>query len=1062
MAMPLFHPRIIEKHIKTVKPASSEHLSIVTAWAENVASGIYNSETKNDGQFIQRILVELLGYRESNAGSPWTVQKNQPVGKGNVDVALGSFTADTATIIAPFELKGAKTRDLDAVMAGRNKSPVQQAWEYAMDAKGAKWVLVSNYREIRLYAVGYGRKDYERFDLTQLAKPEQYARLMLLLSAENLLGERTFGLLKESENKDKEITDKLYQDYKTLRSRMIEMLTKDNPSVPVLDIIQHTQTILDRILFVAFAEDRGLLPDDTLKRAYDTRNEFNPQPVWGNFKGLFQAIDKGSPPLNITGYNGGLFANNDQLNDLFLSDALCEGFRKIGEYDFDSDVSVNILGHIFEQSITDLEEIKANASGAEDFDKKKSKRKKDGIFYTPPYITRYIVEQAVGGWLNDRKQEIGFDKLPVLTDEDYDSIKVVTSGRGKNKTSKLSYNKAIEKHITAWESYKEALSNIKVLDPACGSGAFLNEVFDYLYREGQAVNGQLTTLHAENAKLFRWDKHILANNIYGVDINQESVEITKLSLWLKTANKGEKLTYLDNNIKCGNSLVDDPAIAGAHAFKWESEFADIMKAGGFDVVVGNPPYGASFSENEKDYFRHQYSEIHMRTPESFNYFIHKASQLSHGYVGFIIPSSYLTQHEFSKSRDYLIKYKKLSRVINLGDGVFEDVATPTCILLWKSNLGGQAYYADYRNIKRHELSTKIFEQNSFTAINKDLKAGGSFAFSNNKALIEKCFKHRSLKEVAEEVATGISSGLDSAYVVNPAQISKLDLEQDLLKKLVVGGEVNRFCIAPESGKKIIYLTAEDRLDNYPNISRSLQPYKEQLIKRREAANGKIPWFALNWPRRRKLFDSPKIVIRQTASRIMASFDTDAWYCLKSVILVQLPSPTATSYLYLLALLNSKLMDFIYQDLVGEQARIFPEVKPVQLFKLPIKEVDKKEQQPLIDKAKIMLAENKKLYELSSKFFALLKSEFTLEKPSTKLEQWYTLTFAEFTAELAKKKIALTVAQKAEWMEHFEKQKAIANAIKVAIDTTDHEIDQMVYALYALTPEEIAIVEGGAQ
>ena len=266
-----------------------------------------------------------------------------------------------------------------------------------MDAKGAKWVLVSNYREIRLYAVGYGRKDYEKFDLSHLTLLQDYARFMLLLSAESLLGTRTADLLKDSENKNKEITNKLYQDYKTLRARMISTLAKDNPAVSVLDIIQHTQTILDRILFVAFAEDKGLLPENTLQSCYEDRGKWNPQPAWENFKGLFHSIDKGNPPLKIPGYNGGLFAQNDDLNGLNLSDSLCEGFKAIGEYDFDSDVSVNILGHIFEQSITDLEGIKASASGLEvGADKKQSKRKKDGIFYTPAYITRYIVEQAVG------------------------------------------------------------------------------------------------------------------------------------------------------------------------------------------------------------------------------------------------------------------------------------------------------------------------------------------------------------------------------------------------------------------------------------------------------------------------------------------------------------------------------------------------------------------------------------------------------------------------------------------------------------------------------------------
>ena len=447
--MVLFHPRVIKKHIQFAPTVPPTHIEILGAWAESLAQGTFERETSHDSEFIQRILIDVLGYKGSSAGTNWTVAKNQPVGSGNVDAALGSFSSDTAQIIAPFELKGAKTRDLDATMPGRNKSPVQQAWEYAMDAKGAKWVLVSNYREIRLYAVGYGRKDFERFDLSQLTLPQNYARFMLLLSAENLLGNRTIDLLKESENKNKEITDKLYQDYKALRARMISTLAKDNPAIPILEIIQHTQTILDRILFVAFAEDKGLLPENTLKSCYEDRGKWNPQPAWENFKGLFDSIDKGNPPLNIPGYNGGLFAQNDELNTLSLSDSLCEGFKTIGEYDFDSDVSVNILGHIFEQSITDLEDIKANVSG-QGVDGKKNKRKKDGIFYTPAYVTRYIVEQAVGGWLSDRRKDMGFDNLPELTDADYGSIQVIT--RGKHKGA-LSYNKKIEQHAARFSYY---------------------------------------------------------------------------------------------------------------------------------------------------------------------------------------------------------------------------------------------------------------------------------------------------------------------------------------------------------------------------------------------------------------------------------------------------------------------------------------------------------------------------------------------------------------------------------------------------------------------------------
>ncbi|MFN4797161.1 MAG: TaqI-like C-terminal specificity domain-containing protein [Pseudanabaena sp.] len=156
-----------------------------------------------------------------------------------------------------------------------------------------------------------------------------------------------------------------------------------------------------------------------------------------------------------------------------------------------------------------------------------------------------------------------------------------------------------------------------------------------------------------------------------------------------------------------------------------------------------------------------------------------------------------------------------------------------------------------------------------------------------------------------------------------------------MKKLVVGGEINSFYLDLKSGKQIIYITDENDIKDFPNINNELLIHKDQLIKRREAANGKIKWYSLNWPRRKKLFVEPKILIRQTANRIIAAYDEDQWYCLKSGIIVQLPNKSEVQYLYLLALLNSKLMNFLYSDLVNEDVRIFPEVKPIQLFKLPI-------------------------------------------------------------------------------------------------------------------------------
>ena len=645
--MSLFHRRVLDKHLIPVHDAGSRHVALLEDWAKNLGRGIYDSETQNDSVFIQRILVDVLGYVDSSDGQQWTVAKNQPVGSGNVDVALGRFTQDSSAILAPFELKGAKT-DLDTIMPGRHKTPVQQAWEYAMDVKGAQWVLVSNYREIRLYAVGYGRRNYESFDLAKLTAPEQYARFILLLSAQNLLGGRTMSLLEASEQADKDITDRFYQEYKDLRSCLIDAIGTDN-SVDKLDCIRHAQTILDRVLFIAFAEDRGLLPPRTLETASSEVSRYNPQPIWKNFVGLFQAINTGKTQLNIPGYNGGLFADDPELNALNISDELCQGFKKIGDYSFDTDISVDILGHIFEQSISDLEELKAAATGGTGtFDKKRSKRKKEGIFYTPSYITHYIVEQAVGGWLAERRKEIGFDALPELTDVDYGSImRKKQRTKGQQSGYKIVYNENIKKHVEAWEAYKTVLSTIKVLDPACGSGAFLTEVFDCLYREGQVVNKELAKLQGNyEPYLFRWDTYILANNLYGVDLNQESVEITKLSLWLKTANRKEKLTYLDDNIKVGNSLIDDPAIAGDKAFHWHKEFPQVFDNGGFDVVVGNPPYGGDSvrDENQREFLTTTIGKA--PDYEIYYWFIDKSHLLlkEKGICSFIISNTILFNH----------------------------------------------------------------------------------------------------------------------------------------------------------------------------------------------------------------------------------------------------------------------------------------------------------------------------------------------------------------------------------------------------------------------------------
>jgi hypothetical protein len=453
-----------------------------------------------------------------------------------------------------------------------------------------------------------------------------------------------------------------------------------------------------------------------------------------------------------------------------------------------------------------------------------------------------------------------------------------------------------------------------------------------------------------------------------------------------------------------------------NSLEWRFEFPEVLNDDGdfvgFDVVIGNPPYGINFSIQEKQFLKEYYAKVHIRTPESFNYFSYRSQELAgkKSVCSLIIPSSFLNQIEFQKSRELILNNHGLILDVNLGDGVFEDVTTPTCIISFSKNINNSSIlYADLSKLERSNLAVELNIINTFISQSSLISnQSHSFIFKDCQELIQKCYaKNPTLRDITEEVATGISSGLDKAYVFSFDAIVEKKLEQTLLKKLVIGGEINSFYLDLKSGKQIIYITDENDIKDFPNINNELLIHKDQLIKRREAANGKIKWYSLNWPRRKKLFVEPKILIRQTANKIIAAYDEDQWYCLKSGIIVQLPNKSEVEYLYLLALLNSKLMNFLYSDLVNEDVRIFPEVKPIQLFKLPIVVPQRKTQVVLENIVNKILAAKKgdlhadtselekainnlvyKLYQLTYDEVKIVDPEFSLteqEYTSIKIE-----------------------------------------------------------------------------
>ena len=490
---------------------------------------------------------------------------------------------------------------------------------------------------------------------------------------------KTIELSEEYQKNQAEIEKKFYNEYKNIRLHIFENMRKNNPTVNENTIIEKVQKLLDRFLFICFCEDKGLLPNEIFYKTLEKGKNFGD--VFEVFKMLCNWINLGNPRENISHFNGGLFKNDDVLESLFVDNEVFEEMKKISEYDFDSELNENILGHIFEQSISDIEDLKKELNG-EEFDKKKGKRKKDGIFYTPKYITKYIVENSIKNWLDDKRKELGEDKLPELTEKDFE-IKY-----SSKKSDERIYSKNYKKHIEFWTKYREAVKNIKIVDPACGSGAFLITAFEYLLNYNNYLNDKIFDLTGTKDLFSDTTREILQNNIFGVDLNKESVEITKLSLWLKTANKNKTLATLENNIKCGNSLIDDIEIAGELAFNWEKEFSQVFENGGFDVVVGNPPYVSTkqIPANDRNYYWDKYKEILFSEMDLYEIFIYKSiNELlkNKGYLGFITPDSYFTNTSFELLRKYLLEKTKIIEIIDFPYRFypFEEVNTETAILI---------------------------------------------------------------------------------------------------------------------------------------------------------------------------------------------------------------------------------------------------------------------------------------------------------------------------------------------------------------------------------------------
>lgn len=1078
---PLFNRRFLNQRAAT-HPAPPEHKKALCDWADAIRSGALRKlkESEVRGPFIQRFFVEILGYRPFGSGTEWTITTEKRTGSGSADAALGHFNNAAKTVVAPVELKGADTPDLDAIMPGRYKSPVQQVWEYAMDTPGCQFLLVSNMLEFRLYAVGHTRQVYERFDILELADSDAaYQRFRLLLSAENLLGGATEKLLSESGQAEKAITQKLYRDYKTWRISLLLALMQSNAREAEA-MIEPAQKLLDRVLFVAFAEDRGLLPSKSLEQASKHRDPYHPRPVWDNFKGLFMAIDKGNAGLGIPAYNGGLFAADPTLDSLVVPDDACRMFSALGEYDFAEDVSVTVLGHIFEQSVSDLEQLKTLADDdaltlaalealvKESARSVSGKRKQDGIVYTPDAVTRFIVDETLGTYLTEQQAELRrefCDKSGEWRKPTKDEVALYT-GKGKSaahkKQAKLKSAERLVEFLF-WNAWRECLQQVRVVDPACGSGAFLIAAFDVLDAEYRRVNEQIQAITG-NPDFFDINREILNGNLYGVDLNPESIEITKLSLWLKTAQHGKPLQSLEANLRIGNSLISDAAFS-PRPFDWQASFPDVFAAGGFDVVLGNPPYvRMERLKPVKPYLHERYAVASDRA-DLYCYFYELGLSLlkSGGRLGYISSSTFFKTGSGEPLRRHLLGHAKIRALVDFGDiQVFEGVTTyPAIVVLDRCDapdpdapirflaLGAampESLAAEYRQhageMPQSQLGTDAWrlENDALAQLRAKLTLG-----------------HKILKDTYGSPCRGVVTGLNEAFVVNRATRDRLVAEDpksaDLLKPFLEGKDLKKWRIEPQDLWLIYIPKKRVDIDAYPAIKRHLLPFRDRLEKRAT----KQAWFELQQAQEAYApkMSAPKLIYGHFSPEPLFSYDPHGFYSNDKSYIV----PNGDSFA--LALLNSNALWWLLSRLAPAVRGGFHELRVQYVETLPIPSADAATRVHLTALAESAQRAAECHRDLLNGFHRRILADLAPAgaRLNAKLTDWTTLNFKAFHDEVKKLfKQPIPLPERDAWQTRFEADKQRAQELTAEIALCERAIDAEVYRLFNLTPAEIALIK----
>ena len=849
-------------------------------------------------KFIDK-MFEALGWDVYGEVIPDEVEREQPVKTREV----GKKKADYI-----FKVNGITKLTVEAKSLGEDVSRddyIAQAIMYAFN-RDCTWAVLTNFIQTRVFYVDRkGGSRFYKIDFSEENDFEDNFAILWFLSKQSVLDNaleveaKRRGLAIEKIHIDQQLLD----DLKTWRELLSTDIKKRYPSKYTPTVIDEiVQRIIDRLIFIRKAED-SQLEDPQLEPIVRRLNNS----TYNEVKQVFiKYRDR---------YDSRLFEDDNkslhEADKIELSNEIIEkvirGMLRPSSsnvrYNFGS-MDADILGAIYERYLAYVlsqtpKKVKLEGGIAH--------RKEQGIYYTPTYIVDYIVRHTLGESLKGQSPE--------------------------------------------------EISRLTVLDPACGSGSFLIKAYDIVDAHLRRNTDYQTDLDAHDDLPFSRKVEILRHNIFGVDLDPKAVEITQLNLLMKIAEAGERLPVLQKNIKCGNSIIDDPAASDQNPFNWKSAFPEIINRGGFDVIIGNPPYVRQEDIREVKPFLETY-EVYDSAVDLFAYFFEREIKLLRdgGYFGMIVSNKWLKAGYGTKLRHFLKQYS-IVQFIDFGDlKVFQDATTYPCIIILRKRATphNKMKVCLVRTLAFDSLEAYV-QKNHFLVKQSTLSDDGwNLKVASELELFERIKKdYKPLKEyIAGNVYRGIITGLTEAFVIDEAKrkelIAKDPKSAEIIRPFLKGSEVGRYLIKSK-GNYIILTKIGVDIHRYPAILDWLTRFKSELEVRWDKGNY---WYELRSCDYYDLFDKPKIVYGKITTRPRFALDFEGYLSNDANFFIPVVDKT------LLAILNSRLGWFLVKN-TCTQLRGGYQLIWEYFGNIPISTTTSTDLEPLVDE---IISLNKNLFD----------------------------------------------------------------------------------------------------